>query len=282
MTDFSYLGLDGFLLAALREDIGAGDVTTNCCVPEGSISDGLFIMKEPGVICGLGVASRIFRLLDSDIRVAPCVSDGERASIGDVIARVSGPSRNILTGERTALNLLQHMSGVASKTAEAVNAVSGTKAKIVDTRKTAPGLRVLDKYAVRCGGGSNHRFNLSDGILIKDNHITAAGGTAKAIGLARAACPHTLKIEIEAETLNQVEEALAAGADIIMLDNMPPEIMAEAVKLVAGRALTEASGNMGERDLRRVAETGVDFISIGALTHSVKALDISLRFMAAE
>jgi len=169
------------------------------------------------------------------------------------------------------------MSGVATRTAEAVRAVSGTKAKIVDTRKTTPGLRVLDKYAVRCGGGANHRLNLSDGVLIKDNHIIAAGGIANAVALARDVCPFTLKIEVETETIKQVEEALKAGADIIMLDNMPLPVMAEAVNLIAGRALTEASGNMAERNLRAVAETGVDFISIGALTHSVKALDISLK-----
>jgi nicotinate-nucleotide pyrophosphorylase (carboxylating) len=170
------------------------------------------------------------------------------------------------------------MSGIATRTAQAASEVIGTNAKIVDTRKTTPGFRVLDKYAVRCGGGFNHRFNLSDGILIKDNHIKAAGGITKAIELARLNCPHTLKIEVETESLIQVNEALDAGADIIMLDNMPPEIMREAVKTIDGRALTEASGNMGDRDLKIVAETGVDFISIGALTHSVRAMDISLRF----
>jgi nicotinate-nucleotide pyrophosphorylase (carboxylating) len=205
------------------------------------------------------------------------VNDGDFVNVGDVAAEISGPSRIILTGERTALNLLQYMSGVATRTAEAVRAVSGTKAKITDTRKITPGLRVLSKYAVRCGGGVNHRMGLSDGILIKDNHIKASGGIANAVSLARSACPHTLKIEIETESLEQVAEALAANADIIMLDNMALECMAQAVKLVGGRALTEASGNMGERDLRAVAETGVDFISIGALTHSAKALDISLK-----
>jgi len=277
-VDFIYLGLDEFLIAALREDIGTGDVTTNSCVPETADSVGYFKVKEPGIICGLGVVKRMFELLDANVSVTLHAKDGDYVETGCVAAGISGSSRSILTGERTALNILQHMSGVATRTAEAVKAVTGTKARIVDTRKTNPGLRVLDKYAVRCGGGSNHRFNLSDGVLIKDNHIIAAGGITNAIALARSKCPHTLKIEVEAESLEQVEEALREGADMIMLDNMTPEMMAEAVGQISGRALTEASGNMGERDLRSVAETGVDFISIGALTHSVKALDISLKF----
>jgi len=278
--DINYPGLNGFLLDTLREDIGTGDLTTRICVPEEAVSDGFFTAKEPGVICGLGVVARVFELLDPYVRVTPRVYDGSFVDAGTVVAEISGPSRSILTGERTALNLLQHMSGVATGTAVSVRAVSGTNAKIADTRKTTPGMRMLDKYAVRCGGGTNHRFNLSDGVLIKDNHIMAAGGIANAVLLARRGCPHTLKIEVETETLAHVEEALAAGADIIMLDNMHPETMAKAVKIIAGCALIEASGNMGERDLRSVAEIGVDFISIGALTHSIKALDISLRLNA--
>ena len=276
--NIDYLGLDEFILGALKEDIGTGDVTTDCCVPVSAVSNGVFKAKEPGVVCGLGVLSRVFALLDESIRVTPIVKDGDCVETGDVVAEISGPSRSILTGERTALNLLQHMSGVATRTAQAVKAVSGTKARIVDTRKTTPGLRVLDKYAVRCGGGSNHRFNLSDGVLVKDNHITAAGGITNAVNFAKDSSPFTIKIEVEVETIAQVEEALAAGADIIMLDNMTIEAMAEAVSKIGNRALTEASGNMGERDLLAVAETGVAFISIGALTHSVKALDISLKF----
>ena len=276
--NFEFFGLDEFLLAALKEDIGTGDVTTMSCVPESAVSDGAFRTKEAGIICGLGVLTQVFALLDGNIRITPRVNDGDYVESGRLVADISGPSRSILTGERTALNLLQHMSGVATRTAEAVKAVSGTKAKIVDTRKTTPGLRVLDKYAVRCGGGSNHRFNLSDGVLIKDNHIVAAGGIANAIAFARSNCPLTIKIEVETETLQQVDEALAAGVDIIMLDNMSIDTMAQAVKKIGGRALAEASGNMGERDLRAVADTGIDFISIGALTHSVKALDISLKF----
>jgi len=278
-----YPELDEFLLGALDEDIGTGDITTNCCVPETAVSTGAFIAKEPGTICGLDVAIRLFKLLDNGVMVIPLIADGETVKAGDIIAEVSGPSRAILTGERTALNLLQHMSGIATRTNEAVREISGTGALIKDTRKTTPGLRVLEKYAVRCGGGSNHRFNLTDGVLIKDNHIKAAGSITNAVQYARNELNKTderslYQIEVETESLEQVEEALKAGADIIMLDNMPPDKMADAVKQIDGRALTEASGNMGERDLKTIAETGVDFISIGALTHSVKALDISLKF----
>ena len=276
--NFNYIGLDDFLLAALSEDIGTGDVTTNSCVPEEAVSEGVLIAKEPGIICGLGIIRRLFALMDANIEVSPCTHDGDSVKVSDIIAKISGPSRSILTGERVALNLLQHMSGIATRTSEAVNAICGTDTKIVDTRKMTPGMRALEKYAVTCGGGHNHRFNLSDGVLIKDNHIVAAGGITSAITQAKLECPHTLKIEVETESIEQVKEALAAGADIIMLDNMSLELMAEAVKLIDGRAQTEASGNMGDRDLSAVAKTGVDFISIGALTHSVKALDISLKF----
>ena len=275
---FYYLGLDEFILGALREDIGTGDITTACCVPGDSESAGSFKAKESGVICGLDVTARVFELLDGRIRVTRLVKEGAFVNAGEYIAEITGPSGSILTGERTALNLLQHMSGIATATAKVVAAVAGTGTKIIDTRKTTPGLRALDKYAVRCGGGSNHRFNLADGILIKDNHIMAAGSIGEAVRLARAGCPHTLKIEVETETVEQVEEALAAGADIVMLDNMSLEMMKQAVRLIGKRALTEASGNMGDRDLKAVADTGVDFISIGALTHSVRALDISLKF----
>ena len=306
--NINYPGLDDFLLAALKEDIGTGDVTSNCCIDDGAVSSGDFIAKEPGVICGLDIVARVFKLLDESVLITTYADDGCTVSAGGVItgdvvtggvsaddinaggisaggisasgviAKITGPTKSILSGERTALNLLQHMSGIATATAEAVSAISGTSAKITDTRKTTPGMRTLEKYAVRCGGGSNHRFNLSDGVLIKDNHIVSAGSISRAIALARAKCPHTLKVEVEAETLAQVKEAVEAGADIIMLDNMPVDMMADAVRIIDGRALTEASGNMGERDLKTVAETGVDYISIGALTHSVKAMDISLRF----
>ena len=276
--DLIFDGLDDFLRLALEEDVGTGDITTNCCVPESAVSKGAFIAKEPGVISGLGVLIRVFEILDEAVVVTPFVSDGDTVDTGDVIAEISGPSRAILTGERTALNIIQHMSGIATKTAEAVREVSGTKAVILDTRKTTPGFRALDKYAVKCGGGTNHRYNLATGVLIKDNHIKAAGGITNAVEQVRSGSQETFKIEVETENLGQVQEALDAGADIIMLDNMSYEMMSEAVKVIAGRALTEASGNMGERKLKAVAETGVDYISIGALTHSVKALDISLKF----
>ena len=281
LEHISAFEVERILKSALAEDVGSGDVTSLSTVPPGRTISGRYIAKEDGVLCGLEVVARAFALLDASIAFTALAADGDRVRKGDVIATVSGNARAILAGERVGLNLLQHMSGVATQTARAVAAVAGTGAKIVDTRKTTPGLRVLDKYAVRMGGGGNHRFNLADGVLIKDNHIVAAGGIAAAVAAARARAPHSLKIEVEVETLEQLREALEAGADIIMLDNMPTETMREAVRLVAGRALTEASGNMGDKtdaELRAVAETGVDLISIGALTHSVRALDISLKF----
>jgi nicotinate-nucleotide pyrophosphorylase (carboxylating) len=230
------------------------------------------------VLCGLPVFCRVFELLDTGVQIDCQLSDGNLVGHGETIARIAGPAASILSGERVALNFLQRLSGIASKTRLAVLQVAGSKARITDTRKTTPGLRILEKYAVRVGGGVNHRFNLADGILIKDNHIQAAGGIGKAVRLARAHAPHTLRIEVETENPGQVEEALAAGADVIMLDNMDEAGIRTAVSQVAGRALVEISGNMGERDLASLAACGVDLISIGALTHSAKALDISLRF----
>jgi len=273
-----YIGLDDFLLSALKEDVGTGDITTNCCIPAVNRSEAYFIAKEDGVICGIDIAERVFNLVDEKITIIAHLKDGDSVKSGDIIAEVFGPSRGILTGERVALNLMQRLSGTATATAKAVGSVAGTNAKIADTRKSTPGLRVLEKHAVRIGGGHNHRFNLSDGVLIKDNHIAAAGGIASAVTAARAAVPHVMKIEVETETLEEVAQALEAGADIIMLDNMSLKMMTEAVLLINGRAITEASGNMGERNLLDVAKTGVDYISIGALTHSVKSLDISLKF----
>lgn len=272
------IGLDALLYAALEEDVGTGDITTESCIPADAVSRGGFRAKEDMVVCGLAVAQRVFALVDGAVVFTPLTEDGARAKKGDILATVEGRSRSILTGERVALNLMQRMCGIATRTAEAVAAVAGTKARIVDTRKSTPGLRVLEKYAVRVGGGHNHRFNLSDGVLIKDNHIRAAGGITQAVEAVRKNAPHTLRIEVETETLEEVREALEAGADVIMLDNMDNERMREAVGVIAGRALTEASGNMGDRDLRAVAETGVDVISIGALTHSVRSSDISLKF----
>lgn len=278
--NFSCPGLNDLLLKALSEDIASGDVTTDCCVSAESVSKGVVRAKEAGVICGLPIMSRIFALFDNKLDFNTRYTDGSRVVPGDIIAELSGSTRSILTTERTALNLLQILSGIATRTSKAVQIVSGTNAKIVDTRKTLPGLRVLSKYAVRCGGGYNHRFDLSSGVLIKDNHISAAGGITSAINAARNNSPITLKIEIETETLAQVEEAVTAGAHIIMLDNMDINTIEMAVKLINGRALCEASGNMGElhdNELRKVAETGVDFISMSAITLSAKALDISLR-----
>lgn len=272
------LGLDALLTAALQEDVGTGDITTESCIPPEAVSRGRFLAKEDLVLCGLDVAKRVFELTDPTLSFTALRRDGELVKKGEYFAEVSGCSRSILTGERVALNLMQRMSGIATRTAQAVSAVAGTKTRVVDTRKSTPGLRVLEKYAVRVGGGGNHRFNLADGVLIKDNHISAAGGIREAIAAVRQNAPHTLRIEVETETLEQVDEALGSGADIIMLDNMDNETMRIAVQRIAGRALTEASGNMGERDLRSVAETGVDFISVGALTHSVRSSDISLKF----
>ncbi len=263
---------------ALSEDIGTGDVTTKSVVPEGTVIEGSFIARQKGVICGLDILTEVFAYLDSRVVCKLFCKDGDTVEEGDRIADITGPAHAVLSGERVALNFLQHLSGIATQAYMFSQMVTGTAVKIVDTRKTTPGLRVLEKYAVKTGGGYNHRMNLADGILIKDNHIKAAGGIAPAVKAARQYAPQTLKVEVEAESLVQVQEALDAGADIIMLDNMSLEQMKEAVELIAGRALTEASGNMDRQDLRAVAATGVDFISIGALTHSVKAMDISLKF----
>ena len=270
--------LDRIILNALEEDVGTGDITTESTIPEDRVAHGLYKAKESGILCGIGVAKRVFELIDPTIEFTALKKDGNPIEKGEIIAEVRGKATNVLTGERTGLNLMQRMSGIATRTAEAVKQVEGTNAKICDTRKTTPGLRVIEKYAVKVGGGTNHRFNLADGILIKDNHIVAAGSITAAVRAARENAPHTLKIEVEVETFEELNEALEAGADIIMLDNMSCEDMKKAVGIVAGRAITEASGNMGDRNLAEVAACGVDLISIGALTHSVRALDISLKF----
>lgn len=263
---------------ALNEDVGTGDITTETTIPADKTASGRFIAKEDMIICGIDVAELVFHTVDESISFNANFKDGDKVCKGDVIATVNGNARNVLTAERTSLNLMQRLTGIATRTHEAVKCVEGTKAKITDTRKTTPGLRVLEKYAVRAGGGTNHRFNLADGILIKDNHIAVSGGIKNAVANARKAAPHTLKIEVEVETKEQLAEALEAGADIIMLDNMSNELMSECVKTINGRALVEASGNMGDKDLYEVAKTGVDIISIGALTHTVRAADISLKF----
>ena len=269
---------DKIITTSLEEDAPNGDITTIATVSPDAVISGRFVAKADGIICGLEIIGRTFEICGGGFELETYFKDGEAVRKGDIIARVKGNAQTILTGERTALNLIQRASGIATLTAAAVAQIKGTSAKICDTRKTMPGLRVLDKYAVSAGGGSNHRFCLSDGILIKDNHIKAAGSITEAVTRAKAYAPHTIKVEVEVETIGELKEALDAKADIIMLDNMSNEMMRESVAIVAGKALTEASGNMGEKDLRAVAETGVDLISIGALTHSVKALDISLKF----
>lgn len=261
---------------ALQEDIGHGDLTTVSLVPTDAYTKGIIHVKEAGIIAGLPVAKLVFELIDPTLNFEAKVNDGNRVEKGDIIAEVFGSARAILIGERLALNFLQRLSGIATKTARCVELITYYQARIVDTRKTTPGLRVLEKYAVRVGGGKNHRFGLFDGVLIKDNHIRLAGGIQQAVIQARQAVPHTVKIEIEVEDLQGVAEALEAKADIIMLDNMSPEQMKEAVRIIAGNALVEASGGVSEETLVEVAKSGVNLISMGALTHSVQALDISL------
>ena len=262
---------------ALEEDIGHRDVTTHAVVPDDTLARGAIVAKQAGVICGVEVAGLCFRALDASLRYEPAVQDGARVSAGQVIAVVEGPAQPILTAERTALNFLQRMSGIATATAAHVEAVRGTRAQILDTRKTAPGLRALDKYAVLAGGGRNHRFNLSDGLLIKENHIALGGGVGPAIKAARRDAHPGLKIVVEAQSLDEVHQAVDAGADTILLDNMDVEVLRQAVAWVADRAATEASGGVSLDTVRAIAETGVDFISVGALTHSVRALDLSLE-----
>ncbi len=270
------IGLDRIIENALLEDIHTGDITTLAVVPENRIIRAKLIAKEPMVLCGINVAARVFHYLDETITFCSIYPDGSLLARGDIIAEISGEASVLLQGERVALNLLQRMCGVATLTSRYVAAVKGTKARVADTRKTTPGLRLLEKYSVRVGGGANHRTGLYDGVLIKENHIAAAGGISVAIQRARAGIAHTLKVEIETETLTQVEEALNAGADIIMLDNMDNETMKKAVETIAGRALVEASGGVNLETIRAIAETGVDIISVGALTHSARAMDISM------
>ena len=269
--------LDDSLRSWLREDIGHGDISTILTVPPGILGRGRFLMKEDGIICGLPVVARTFSLVDEQITVERYVEEGQAVKKGDVIAEVSGDLGKIMGGERVALNLLQRLSGISTRTSAFVAETKGFKAKILDTRKTTPGLRFLEKYAVTVGGGQNHRFGLFDGILIKDNHIKAAGGITKALELLNKSAPHFLAVEVEVETLDELREALQFGVPAILLDNMSTEMMAEAVKITNGRAKLEASGNMTVERVREVAVTGVDYISAGSLTHSVKSLDISLK-----
>lgn len=269
-------GIDRIIENALAEDIHTGDITTMAVVPKGGDARAILKAKEEMVLAGIEVAARVFHQLDDRIVFTPRCADGELVASGGLIAELSGNAAMLLQGERVALNLLQRMCGIATLTARYVAAVKGTRARVVDTRKTTPGLRVLEKYAVRVGGGTNHRTGLYDGVLIKENHIAAAGGITEAVRRARSYIPHTLKVEIETETLAQAAEALAAGADIIMLDNMDLAAMREAVLLIGGKALVEASGGVNLESIRGIAETGVDIISVGALTHSARAMDISM------
>ena len=275
------LHFDEAILNALKEDIPWEDVSANAVVPAGTRGKADLIAKADGVLAGLNVFARVFELLDSDSEVIFRKEEGEEVKKGELIAQVTGDMRAILSGERTALNFLQRMSGIATYTRRAVRLLEGTKTKLVDTRKTTPLLRAFEKYAVRVGGAGNHRFNLSDGVLLKDNHIGAAGGVKEAIAAARAYAPFVRKIEIEVETLDQLREALDAGADIVMLDNMRGELLERAVALAAGRAQIEVSGNMTKENVARLKGLKIDFVSCGALTHSAPAFDVSLKHMHA-
>ena len=269
--------VDDLIKNAIKEDINYIDVATDYLLDENEESEAIFVAKADGVLCGIDVAMRVFRLIDDSFTCVLHKKDGDEIKNGELIAELKGKTVRLLKGERTALNLIQHMSGIATITKECVKETVGTNATIADTRKTLPGLRSLQKYAVTCGGGRNHRYNLSDCAMLKDNHIDAKGGITPAVKALREKIGHTVKIEVETRTLDEVREALSAGADIIMLDNMSNETMAEAVKIVDGKALLEASGNLTKERLRSVAELGVDILSIGALTHSVTAFDISMR-----
>lgn len=270
-------GFEAALDLWLLEDLGQGDLTSALLIPEDQKGGGVILAKEEGVLAGLEVAQAVFQRVDGRIAFTPLIRDGDPLLPGLEVARLEGPLRGILAGERLALNLLQRLSGIATLTRRYVEAVRGTRAHILDTRKTTPGLRALEKYAVRVGGGRNHRFGLFDGILIKDNHIRAVGSVREAVRRARFQAPHYLKVEVEVTSLEELEEALEAGADLILLDNMDLDTLKEAVRRAKGRALLEASGGMSLERVREVAETGVDYISVGALTHSARALDLSLE-----
>ena len=268
---------DELIKLALKEDITSEDASTNAVIRKKTLGRVQLICKQNGVICGLSVFKRTFELLDGSVKIDLCAEDGDRVEKGQLIAEVEGDIRVLLSGERTALNFLQRMSGIATYTAELVKLLEGSKTKLLDTRKTTPNMRIFEKYSVRVGGGVNHRYNLSDGILLKDNHIGAAGSVKRAVELAKEYSPFVRKIEIEVENLEMCRQALEAGADIIMLDNMSPEDMKKAVVMIGGRALTECSGNITKENIRSIADIGVDFVSSGALTHSAPILDLSLK-----
>ena len=274
---FNQFYVDDLIKRALDEDINYIDVSSDYLIPEKQRNDAYFTAKEDGVLCGLDIAMRVFQLLDDSFTYTAKKKDGDIIRKGDIIVEFSGNTRALLKGERTALNIIQHMSGVASITARAVYLCSGTKAVVTDTRKTLPGLRSLQKYAVVCGGGRNHRYNLSDAAMLKDNHIDACGSIEQAMKVLRSKIGHMTKVEVETRNLREVKEALEAGADVIMLDNMSNDEMKEAVAMIGGKAVTEASGNVTLRNIAEIAKTGVDVISLGMITHSVKACDISMK-----
>ncbi len=271
------LQVDHLILEALREDISSEDVTTNAVMKEAVTGEVELICKQDGVIAGLDVFERVFRLLDANTKVELYCKDGDQVKNGELMGKVVGDIRVLLSGERVALNYLQRMSGIATYTRSVAELLKGTGTKLLDTRKTTPNMRIFEKYAVRVGGGYNHRYNLSDGVLLKDNHIGAAGSVAKAVEMAKEYAPFVRKIEVEVENLDMVREAVDAGADIIMLDNMSPEDMKEAIRIIDGRAETECSGNVTKENIDRLTSLGVDYISSGALTHSAPVLDISLK-----
>ena len=268
---------DQLIRMALQEDITSEDISTNCVMPEYQKGQVDLICKQDGVICGLWVFQRVFELLDDTVAFDMKVKEGDFVHAGDLMAVVTGDIRALLSGERTALNYLQRMSGIATYTHEIAKLLEGSSTTLLDTRKTTPNMRLFEKYAVKAGGGSNHRYNLSDGVMLKDNHIGAAGSITKAVRMAKAYASFVHKIEVEVETLDQVKEAVEAGADIIMLDNMTPDKMKEAVKLIDGRALTECSGNVTRENIQNMIDVGVDYVSSGALTHSAPIMDISLK-----
>ncbi|MBC5713862.1 carboxylating nicotinate-nucleotide diphosphorylase [Roseburia sp. BX1005] len=271
------LNVDPYILSALKEDITSEDVTTNCVMPEAKAGEVDLICKEDGIICGLDVFARVFELLDEKTKIEFYVKDGDAVKAKQKLAAVTGDIRVLLSGERTALNYLQRMSGIATYTNSVASLLKGTDIKLLDTRKTSPNNRIFEKYAVRIGGGHNHRYNLTDGVLLKDNHIGAAGGVKEAVAMAKEYAPFVRKIEVEVENLDMVKEAVEAGADIIMLDNMSPEIMKEAVDIIDKRAEIEISGNVTKENIERIKGLGVDYVSSGALTHSAPILDLSLK-----
>lgn len=271
------VNIDDLILMALKEDISSEDITTNSVMREKKLGTVQLICKQDGVIAGLEIFKRVFELLDRETITKLYFKDGDKVKKGDLLGEVEGDIRVLLSGERTALNYLQRMSGIATYTNNMVKLLKGSSVKLLDTRKTTPNMRIFEKYAVKVGGGNNHRYNLSDGILLKDNHIDAAGGVANAIKMAKEYAPFVRKIEVEVENLDMLKEALEAGADIIMLDNMTPEMMKEAVKLTRGKAVTECSGNITKENIQTIIDTGVDYVSSGALTHSAPILDVSLK-----